>query len=145
MHLPHVKIFISNTWWKQNFIYSIYLFFLEKLQTFIHIFEHMNSHSPLTWLWLKQKKFDSLRNLVPLVQFKKREKHPCRRDTFSRAAGWSLQLYRKYHSSMGVFHVFFNCANDPNSPKASQIIIYQCKTLDTMIFSKINTKLKLQY
>ena len=30
---------------------------------------------------------DSLRNLVPFVQFKKREKHPCWSDTFSKVAG----------------------------------------------------------
>ena len=27
--------------------------------------------------------YDALRNLVPFVQYKKREKHPCRGDTFN--------------------------------------------------------------
>ena len=36
--------------------------------------------------------WDALRDLVPLVQFKKREKHPWRSVTFSKNAGWSLQL-----------------------------------------------------
>ena len=30
--------------------------------------------------------FDALRNLIPLIQFKKREKHPCRIVTFSKVA-----------------------------------------------------------
>ena len=42
---------------------------------------------------------DALRNLVPFVQFKKREKHPWRSVTFSVTFIFS-------HSSMGVFHVF---------------------------------------
>ena len=36
---------------------------------------------------------DSLRNLVPFVQFKKREKHPWRRVTFNKVAGWSQKHY----------------------------------------------------
>ena len=31
--------------------------------------------------------YDGLRNLVPFVQFKKREKHPLRSVTFSKVAG----------------------------------------------------------
>ena len=49
---------------------------------------------------------DVLRHLVPFVQFKKREKYPWRCVTFDKVAGLSLQLYLKYHSSMGAFHVF---------------------------------------
>ena len=36
---------------------------------------------------------DALRDLVPFAQFKKREKHPWRRDTCSEVAVFSLQLY----------------------------------------------------
>ena len=35
----------------------------------------------------------ALCNLVPFVQFKKREKHPWRSVTFSKVAGSSLQLH----------------------------------------------------
>ena len=35
----------------------------------------------------------ALRDLVPFVQFKKRKKHPWRSVDFSKAAGFSLQLY----------------------------------------------------
>ena len=35
----------------------------------------------------------ALHDLVPPVQFKKREKHPWRSVTFSKVAGFSLQLY----------------------------------------------------
>ena len=44
---------------------------------------------------------DVLHDLVPFIQFKKREKHPWRSVTFSKVAG----LLKK-HSSMVVFHVF---------------------------------------
>ena len=33
-----------------------------------------------------------LRDLIPFVQFKKREKHPSRSVTFSKVEGWSFQL-----------------------------------------------------
>ena len=36
---------------------------------------------------------DALRDLVPFVQFKKREKHPWWAATFCKIAGFSLQLY----------------------------------------------------
>ena len=35
----------------------------------------------------------ALRDLVPCTRFKKREKHPWRSVTFSKVAGFSLQLY----------------------------------------------------
>ena len=41
---------------------------------------------------------DALRNLVPFVQFKKREKHPWRSVTFSKAAGKRLQTFPLKHS-----------------------------------------------
>ena len=44
------------------------------------------------------------------LQFKKQEKHPWKGDTFSESAGFSLKLYLKYYSSIGVFHgCFLNC------------------------------------
>ena len=36
---------------------------------------------------------DTLRDLVPFVQLKKRKKHPWRSVTFSKVAGLSLQFY----------------------------------------------------
>ena len=44
------------------------------------------------WIFL----CDALRDLVPFVQFKKREKHQCSSFIFSKVEGWT----------MGVFHVF---------------------------------------
>ena len=64
---------------------------------------------------------DGLRDLVPFVQIKKREKHPWRSVTFSKVAGFHgcfrfgvfivnfehiVLLLVKLQSSMGVFHVF---------------------------------------
>ena len=42
-------------------------------------------------LFFPMKKCDALRDLVPFVQFKKREKHPWRSFNFSKVAGFSLQ------------------------------------------------------
>ena len=39
--------------------------------------------------------YSTLRDVVPFVQFQKREKHPWRSVTFSKVAGFSLQLYLK--------------------------------------------------
>ena len=36
---------------------------------------------------------DALRDLVPFIQFKKREKHPGRSVNFSKVIGFSPQLY----------------------------------------------------
>ena len=55
-------------------------------------------------------KCDALRNLVPFVQFKKREKHPWRSVTFSKVAGniplWVffkfLKLYKRYQIAQNI-------------------------------------------
>ena len=55
-------------------------------------------------------------NLVPFVQFKKREKHPCRSATFSKPAT-SL----KVTLLDGCFSRFLNCIIDTKSCKTSQV------------------------
>ena len=47
----------------------------------------------LSFIESNQQICDALRDLVPFVQFKKREKQPSRSVTFSKVAGLSLQLY----------------------------------------------------
>ena len=47
------------------------------------------------WTKVVSVKYDALRDLVPIVQVKKREKYPWSTVTFSKAAGCSLQLYLK--------------------------------------------------
>ena len=59
-------------------------------------------------------KCDVLRNLVPFVQFKKREKHPWRGVTFSKVALKVTLLH-------GCFSRFLNCTNGTKSRNASQI------------------------
>ena len=63
------------------------------------------------------------KDLVPFVQFKKCEKHPWKSISFSTAAGFSLQLFQKWPSSMGVFRVFWNCTNGTKSREVSHILI----------------------
>ena len=53
---------------------------------------------------------DALRDLVPILQFKKREKHPWRSVTFS-----------KVTLLHGSFSRFLNCKNGTKSRKASYI------------------------
>ena len=59
----------------------------------------------------------ALRDLVSFVQFKKHEKHTWRSVAFSKVAGFNLQLYKKSHSSMDVFHVFYIVQIVPNHAK----------------------------
>ena len=59
---------------------------------------------------------DALRNLVPLVQFKKREKHPWRSVNLSRVAG--LLKLTLLH---GCFLRFLNCTNGTKSRNASHL------------------------
>ena len=67
-------------------------------------------------------KCDALRDLVPLVQFKNREKHPWRSVNFSKVASWSLQVERfNLQINNGCFSRFLNCANGTKSRNAPQM------------------------
>ena len=45
-------------------------------------------------IWdLQDYHYDALRDLIPFVQFRKHGKHPWRSVTFSKVAGFNLQLY----------------------------------------------------
>ena len=57
------------------------------------ILEYFVSYNELSGYFISKTICDALHDLVPFVQFKKREKHPCRSLNFSKVAGWSLQLY----------------------------------------------------
>ena len=59
----------------------------------------------------------ALRNLVPFVQFKKREKHPWRSVNFSKVTGWKLTLL------YGCFSHFLNCRNGTKSRNAPHILV----------------------
>ena len=59
-------------------------------------------------------KCDVLRDLVSFVQFEKREKHPWRSVTFSKALLKVTLLH-------GCFSRFLNCTHDTKSRNASQI------------------------
>ena len=49
---------------------------------------------------------DALRDLVPFVQFEKREKHPWRSVNFSKVAAWS-RSFTKISTARWVFFTFF--------------------------------------
>ena len=67
------------------------------------------------------KKCDALRDLVPFVQFKKREKHPWRSVTFST----TLLRVTLLH---GCFSRFLNCKNGTKSRKTSTFLRQNRKT-----------------
>ena len=48
----------------------------------------------LTTKTLEQRHLDALYDLVSFAQFKKPAKHPWRSVTFSKVAGWILQVYQ---------------------------------------------------
>ena len=64
---------------------------------------------------------DSLCNLVPFVQFKKREKHPWRKVTFIKVAG----NFTKSSNPPWVFSRFLNCTNGTKSCNTSHLCSQQ--------------------
>ena len=64
---------------------------------------------------------DALRDLVPFVQFKKREKHQLRGVNFSKVAGLKPATLIKLTLLHGCFSRFLNCANDTKSRNAPNI------------------------
>ena len=66
---------------------------------------------------LQKKKLNVLRDLVPFVRFKKREKYPWRSVTFSTVEG--LVKVTLLH---GCFSRFLNCTKGTKLCKASQIL-----------------------
>ena len=64
-------------------------------------------------------KCDALRDLVPFVQLKKREKYPWKCATLRKV---TFSNFTKSNSPLRVFFKFLNCTNSIKSRKASQII-----------------------
>ena len=62
---------------------------------------------------------DALRDLVPSVQFKKREKHPWRSVTFIKLQVSTLRKVTLLHD---CFSRFLNCKNDTKLRKAFHIV-----------------------
>ena len=68
-----------------------------------------NLNTPLNRVSLKlfrENICDVLRDVVPFVQFKKREKHPWKSVTFSKVVGLACN-FTKNDTSSGVFFTFF--------------------------------------
>ena len=62
---------------------------------------HRKHKSKVGFHTKRRQNRDALRDLVLFVKFEKREKHPCRRITFSKIAGFT-----KFHPPW-VFFTFF--------------------------------------
>ena len=63
---------------------------------------------------------DALRDFVPFVQFKKREKHPWRSVTFSKVASFWPAVSLKVTLLHGCLSRFLNCTNDTKSRNTSK-------------------------
>ena len=63
-----------------------------------------------------------MHDLVPFVQFKKREKHPWRSVTFSKVAGYEPATLLKLTLLHGCFPRFSNCINGTKSRSVSHIL-----------------------
>ena len=66
----------------------------------------------------------ALHDLVPFVQFKKREKHPWRSFEFSKVAGLKPATLLKLTLHHGCFSRFSNCKNGIKSPNASDLALF---------------------
>ena len=75
----------------------------------------------------RYSKCGALRDLVPFVQFKKREKNPWRSVTFSKVAGLKVTLLH------GCFSCFLNCTHGTKSCNAPQIRNYFLTAPQTMM------------
>ena len=64
----------------------------------------------------------ALHNLVPFVQFKKREKQPWRSVTFSKAAGWKPATLLEITLFHECFLSFLNCTNSTKSSNATHLM-----------------------
>ena len=64
----------------------------------------------------------SMRNLVPFVQSKKREKHPWRSANFSKVAGFKPANLLKLTLLQGCFSCFSNCTNGTKSRNAPHML-----------------------
>ena len=63
-----------------------------------------------------------MRDLIPIVQFKKLEKHPRRNDTFSKVAGFKVACnVTESVTPPWVIFTFLNCANSTKLCKASNM------------------------
>ena len=71
---------------------------------------------------VERDKCDALRDLVQFVQFKKHEKHPWWRDTYSKVPGFSLQLQLKVTRLHGCFSRFLNFINGRKTREGSEMI-----------------------
>ena len=65
---------------------------------------------------------DVLHDLVPFVQFKKREKYPWRSVNFSKVTGLKPATLLKLTLLHGCFSSFLNCTNGTKSRNTSQML-----------------------
>ena len=82
-----------------------------------------------------------LRDLVPFVQFKKREKHPSRSVTFSKVAGLKPATLLKVKFFHGCFSRFLNCVNGTKSHNASYLVLLEIWNLSVQsVFANVHYK-----
>ena len=81
----------------------------------------MNELTLIKFSTIKFSTFIALRDLIPFLQFKKREKYPWGCSTFSKVPATLLKVTLLH----GCFWRFLNCTNDTKSRKATHIVFSQ--------------------
>ena len=81
---------------------------------------HITQKQLAQFLW---KIYGVLCDLVPFVQFKKREKHPWRSVNFSKVTGLKPATLLKLTLLHGRFSRFLNCTNAPKSRSATYMSV----------------------
>ena len=78
-----------------------------------------------------------LRDLVPFIQFKKREKHPWGSGTFSKVSGFKPATLLKVTFLRGCFSRFVNFTNGTKSCKTSHIYVISAIMTNINLISQI--------
>ena len=98
--VSHETSYILSGWNKYDAPYLLHAF----SKSYTNINKLQKSFRCTFFLKAREEQYDVLRDLVPFVQFKKREKHPWGSVNF-KVAGFKPATLRKLSLLLGVFHV----------------------------------------
>ena len=121
-----ISLFLVTQWTNKNQFFFIFVHVLSRVLILRNDYYEFKGHSCgcmethiSRWHHIEFSDVllanNALRDLVPFVQFQKREKHPWRSVTFSKVAGLTL-----IH---GSFWRFLNCTNGTNRAKNHNYIL----------------------
>ena len=97
---------MNDSQWKKNISMVYYIILSICAINFDCIEKYSNITLAIKLKWSSMKICHALHDLVPFVQFKKRENHPWRSFTLSKVAGWSACSFTKSKTPPWVFFTF---------------------------------------